>query len=143
MSDKLTRMDSARPSPHHPRPGSVRPQDAPRLLRLRTRPVGRWRRRQRRQLIYLTLAIAALAATATLVIAFFTTPAEGALHRSIELIALGALLPAPSRSPSMPCGASTAHGGARAARIRLHHVEHRLASLHPAADGVTGEHPVA
>ncbi len=137
-------MDSARPSPHHPRPGSVRPQDAPRLLRLRTRLVGRWRRRQRRQLIYLTLAIAALAATATLVIAFFTTPAEGALHRSIELIALGALL---ASALTLAVYAlwrfDRTRRRARGARIRLHHVEHRLASLHPAADGVTGEHPVA
>lgn len=122
----------------------MRPQDAPRLLRLRTRLVGRWRRRQRRQLIYLTLAIAALAATATLVIAFFTTPAEGALHRSIELIALGALL---ASALTLAVYAlwrfDRTRRRARGARIRLHHVEHRLASLHPAADGVTGEHPVA
>ena len=66
----LQRMDDA-PLPHHPKPGSVRPQDAPRLFRLRERLARRWERRRRRQVAYVALALVALAVAIALFFVFF------------------------------------------------------------------------
>lgn len=123
-------MATFRPRPHVPLPGSVRPQDSQRLIRLRTRLARRWQRRRRRQGAFLALAVLALAATVGLVVLFVVTPSERSAHRVLEQVAIGALfLLVLSIATYALWRFDRVRRRARAAHIRLLHVQRRLASL--------------
>lgn len=140
-------MPPFRPRPHRPVVGSVQPQDAPRLQRLRDRLSRRWQRRRRRELIFLAVAVAALGLSVALVVGFGVSPLRGTTLRAIEVAAIVVLV------GGALAGAVYAlwrydrtHRRARSAHIRLHHVERRLESLRGAAVdgdvGVVAEPPV-
>jgi len=137
-------MPPFRPTPHRPVPGSVRPQDLPRLVRLRRSLARRWQRRQRRQLAYLALAFLAGAASFALVVGVVASPAWAEARTVFEHAALSAL----------PAGVlllgiyslwryDRSRRRARAAAIRYHHANQRIQAHVGAADGVDGERPVA
>lgn len=137
-------MSPYRPTPHRPMPGSVRPQDAPRLQRLRARLARRWQRRHRRQRWFLVLAIVALAIAVSLSVAFAVRPAKDATLRSLELAAVTTLLlGAIAGAVYSLWRFDRARRKARSAHIRLHHVERRLAALTGIDDGGAEERPVA
>jgi hypothetical protein len=125
-------------------PGSVRPQDAPRLIRLRERLAGRWRRRRRRQVVFLALAFVAFAVAVSMGFDFLLVPGSAATRQTIEGIVLATpLAGALSFGVYAIWRFDRTARRARGARIRLHQVERRLASLRPPPDGVAGERPVA
>lgn len=125
-------------------PGSVRPQEAPRLVRLRERLAGRWRRRRRRQWLYFALAFVAFAVASSMGFDFLVAPGSVAMRQTIEGIVLATpLAGALSFGVYAVWRFDRTSRRARGARIRLHQVERRLASLRPPPDGVDGERPVA
>lgn len=137
-------MPPVRPLPHRPVPGSVRPQDVPRLIRLRERLAGRWQRRQRRQLSYLALAFVALAAAISMGLDIFFMPGIVSSRRTVEIIALaGVLAGVFSFAVYAIWRFDRTRRRMRGVRIRLHQVQRRLASLQHALDGGTGERPIA
>jgi hypothetical protein len=127
---KVLSMARFRPRPHEPVPGSVRSHDVPRLRRLRSRLARRWERRRKRHLGYLGVAFAALGGSMALGTHAFGRIALGVSRGALEIAAvvstLAVVLPlavyALWRSDPI-------RRRARSARIRLHHVERRLAAL--------------
>jgi peptidoglycan/LPS O-acetylase OafA/YrhL len=123
-------MPRFRPRPHHPQPGSVRPQESQRLISLRTRLARRWQRRRRRQSAFLALALLALASTVLLMVLFVVTPTETSVHRVLERVTLGSLaLLVLILAIYALWRYDRVRRRARSAQIRLLHVQRRLASL--------------
>lgn len=125
-----------RPRPHRPVAGSIRPQDVPRLERQRARLSRRWARRARRQWWFVGLAFASLAVAMIVVVGFFVAPDGGAAHRLLERIALawialGSLVLAVFSLWRL----DRTRRATRAVRIRLNHVERRMAARHLVSDG--------
>ncbi|MBM3907895.1 MAG: hypothetical protein FJ363_07440 [Gemmatimonadetes bacterium] len=123
-------MPDFRPLPHRPLPGAVRPQDGPRLKRLRARLRRRWARRALRQWLFVAMAFASLATAVTVVVLFFVVPNDTATHRLLERIALawialGSFLLAIFALWRL----DRTRRATRAVRIRLSDVERRMAAL--------------
>jgi len=137
-------MSPFRPTPHRSLPGSVRPQELPRLVRLRRSLARRWQRRQRRQLVYLALAFVAGAASFAMVVGVVASPAWRAARTVFEHAAL-ALYPAGVLLVGIYSlwRFDRSQRRARAAAIRFHHANQRILAHERAADGVGAERPVA
>jgi uncharacterized membrane protein YbhN (UPF0104 family) len=91
----------------------------------------RWTRRARRQWLFVGLALTSLAAALTVVVLFIVVPDGGATHHLLERIAmawiaLGSLLLAIFAIWRL----DRTRRATRAVRIRLSHVERRMAALH-------------
>ena len=128
-------MAPYRPRPHDPVPGSVRPHDAPRLRRLRERLARRWQRRQKRQVAYFAVACTALAGAIALSTHALSGPARGQPWAAFEVAGVVTLLAAVLALAVFALWRSDRiRRRARSARIRLQHVERRLAALRDGAE---------
>lgn len=122
----------------------MRPQDAPRLRRLREILARRWQRRRRRQVVYLALACVALAVAISLVFAFYFTPERAAMLQTLAGITLATpLVGVLSLGVYAIWRYDRTRRRLRGAQIRLRQVEHRLRSVQCAPDGVAEERPLA
>jgi hypothetical protein len=123
-------MAPFRPRPHNPVPGSVRPQDARRLVRLRARLARRWQRRQKRQLAYFVVACAALAGAIALSTHALSSSAWGKTWAALEVAGVVTGLAGVLTLAMYALWRSDRiRRRARSARIRLQHVERRIAAF--------------
>lgn len=133
-------MPPFRPQPHVPVAGSVRAHDLHRLQKLRRRLAHRWQRRRGRLPWLFALALTALAAAVLLAVrlgaaALRALPRDPAEEAGVLLLFLVAF----AVGVHLLLRFDRTRRRARAARIRLHHVERRLSSLaSPDADGDDG-----